>query len=144
MNDKLEIYSVLEDDDFFQVNMSATKGLFSGATRCYNQRRSLMELAKSLEGFPKSPDHIVNYSNEQENFSFFTLIFSSNPAWKVNVRVKIANIISYSNAPKVHDWVEFDMAVEPAAIDSFVASLKVLATAEIGTTTAVLHSKLGC
>src|SRR6187551_1604571 len=81
----------------------------------------------------------VSYVEESENFSFFTLVFSCNSSWKVSVRVKIARIIVYTNAPKVHDVVDFDMAIEPAAIDAFVSSLRVLAGADIGTAEAVLN-----
>jgi hypothetical protein len=141
MSNKLEITSVWEDDDLFEVKVRASNGDFSGAAKCYAQRKELMELALSLEGFPKSPDHKVNYSGEDENFSFFTLFFSCNSSWKLNVRIKIANIITYSNAPKVNNVVEFDMAIEPAALDSFASSLKVLAKAEIGTVKSVLNAK---
>ena len=41
----------------------------------------------------------------------------------------------------MHDVVDFDMAIEPAAIDAFVSSLRVLAGADIGTAEAVLNAK---
>ena len=140
MNNKLEITSVWEDDDLFRVKVNASNADFSGAAECYAQRKELMELALSLQGFPKSTEDKVNYLAESQNFSFFTLVFSCRSNWKVNLRIKVANIV-ISNAPKVHNVVEFDMAIEPAAIDSFVSSLKVLAIAEIGTVKAVLNAK---
>jgi hypothetical protein len=141
MSNKIEITSVWEDDDLFEVKIMASNGDFSGGEKCYAQRKELIDLAAFLEGFPKSIDHKVNYVEESENFSFFTLVFSCNSSWKVSVRVKIAQIIVYTNAPKVHNVVEFDMAIEPAAIDAFVSSLRVLAGADIGTAKAVLNAK---
>lgn len=141
MSNKLEIVSVWEDDDLFEVKVFASNEEFSGGAKCYAQRKELMELALALEGFPKSIGQQVNYIEDSENFSFFTLVFSCNSSWKVNVRVKIAQITTYTNAPKVHNVVAFDMAIEPAAIDTFVSSLKVLAKAEIGMAKAVLNAK---
>ena len=141
MSNKLEIISVWEDDDLFEVKVFASNGEFSGGAKCYAQRKELMELALALEGFPKSIGQQVNYIEESENFSFFTLVFSCSSSWKVNVRIKIAHIVTYTNAPKVHNVVEFDMAIEPAAIDTFVSSLKVLAGAEIGAAKALLDAK---
>jgi len=141
MSNKIEIISVGEDEDLFEVKIMASNGDFSGGAKCYTQRKELRYLAASLEGFPKSLNHKVSYVEENENFSFFTLVFSCNSSWKVSVRVKISKIIVSCNAPKVHDVVEFDMAIEPAAIDAFVLSLRILADSEIGTAKAVLNAK---
>ncbi|RYY74193.1 MAG: hypothetical protein EOO52_15125 [Gammaproteobacteria bacterium] len=143
MERKIEIESVWEDDDLFEVKVFASNGSFSGLACCYTQREAILEFANSLSGFPKEQTQTVNFSTgENENFSYFSFSCKcTGKSWNIVARIKVAHIVVDSALPKKEYFSEFDLSIEPSAIDSFVSSLKSLAASEIGSVKAILKAK---
>lgn len=137
------IASVAEDEDLFQLEIHASNGRFTGRARCYTTREQVAELARSVDRFPKSTSDAFCFSTHSgDNFSYFGLDFRCvNGRGGIIVRVKVADIVRFSNALGTDDVVEFDLGVEPASIDNFATELAALARAKIGEKPAVLHAK---
>ena len=135
--------SVWEDDDLFEVEIHAGNGRFAGAARCYTTREQINELARGVEGFPRSPSDAFHFSTHSgDNFSYFGFNFRCvDGRGGFVVRVKVADIVRFSNSPGTDDIVEFDLRVEPASIDNFANELFALATATIGGKPAILRAK---
>ena len=133
MKPKLEIASIWEDDDLFEVRITASNLYFSGTAECYTTREEIQSLATSLKDFPLENSQVVSFSTgENINNSFFNLQFkTTNASGHTAVRVKIMHIYS-SNLPKEISSSEFDLPVEPAAIDRFASSLNLLAIKPVG------------
>jgi hypothetical protein len=143
--DRLGVYlsSVCEDEDLFQVEIRASNGRFTGKARCYTTREQIAELARCVDGFPKSTSDAFHFSTHSgDNFSYFGLNFRCvDGRGGVVARVKVADIVRFSNSPRTIDMVEFDLGVEPASIDIFANELVELAEAKIGEKPAILHAK---
>ena len=143
--DRLGVHlsSVWEDEDMYEVEIRASNGRFTGKARCYTTREQITELARCVDGFPKSTLHKFHFSTHSgDNFSYFDLNFRCvDGRGGVVVRVKVADIVRFSNAPGTNDIVEFDLGLEPAAIDNFAKDLFALAEAKIGEKSALLHAK---
>ncbi len=135
--------SVWEDDDLFQVEICASNGRFAGTARCYTTREQIAELARGVDGFPKSTSDAFHFSTHSgDNFSYFGFNFRCvDGRGGVVVRLKVAEIVRFSNSPATDDIVEFEIGVEPASIDKFANELFALAKATIGEKTAILHAK---
>lgn len=135
--------SVWEDEDLFEVEIRASNGRFAGRACCYTTREQITELARCVDGFPKSTSDAFRFSTHSgDNFSYFGLNFRCvDGRGGVVVRVKVADIVRFSNAPWTDDIVEFDMGVEPASIDNFASELVALAQAKIGEKPAILYAK---
>jgi len=135
--------SVWEDDDLFQVEICAGNGRFAGTARCYTTREQFTELARGVDGFPKSTSDAFHfYTHSGDNFSYFGFNFRCvDGRGGVVVRVKVADIVRFSNCLGTDDIVEFDLGVEPASIDNFANELFALAKAAIGENPAILHAK---
>ncbi len=127
----------------FEVEIFANNGRFAGSARCYTTREQISELARSIDGFPKSTSDAFHFSTHSgDSFSYFGFNFRCvDGRGGVIVRVKIANIVRFSNSPGTDDIVEFDLGVEPASIDNFANELVALAKATIGEKPAILHAK---
>ncbi len=102
----------------------------------------MRQLAASVDRFPASVDAQVSFSSgPSADFSYFSLHFSCiDGAGHVVLRVKIAEIIRWSNGRPTNNVVEFDVPVEPAAIDRFASALATISDAPIGTVTAELNA----
>lgn len=135
--------SVWEDEDLFELEIRASNGRFTGRARCYTTRGQIAELASCIDRFPKSSSDAFGFSTHSGDFySYFSLDFRCvDGRGGVVVRVKVADIVHFSNAPGTNDVVEFDLGVEPASIDNFVNELAALAQAKIGEKPAILHAK---
>ena len=135
--------SVWEDDDLFQVEIRASNGRFAGKARCYTTREQITELARCVDGFPKSTSDAFDFSTHSgDNFSYFGFNFRCvDGRGGVVVRVKVADIVRFTNSPGIDDIVEFDLGVEPASIDNFANELVALAKATIGENPAILYAK---
>jgi hypothetical protein len=134
--------SVWEDEDLLELAINASNGRFTGSARCYTTREQVAELARYVDGFPKSTSDAFRFSTHSGgSSSYFGLDFRCiNGRGGVVVRVKVANIVQFSNAPGIDDVVEFDLGVEPASIDNFATALTTLAQAKIGEKPAILHA----
>lgn len=135
--------SVWEDEDLFELEIRASNGRFTGRACCYTTREQITELARCVDRFPKSTSDEFRFSTHAgNNFSYFSLDFRCvDGRGGVVVRVKVAAIVRFSNAPGTDDIVEFDLSVEPASIDNFANELAALAQAKIGEKPAILHAK---
>lgn len=100
-------------------------------------------MARCVDRFPKSTSDAFRFSTHSgDNFSYFGLDFRCvDGRGSVVVRVKVADIVRFSNAPGTDNIVEFDLGVEPASIDNFANELAALAQAKIGEKPATLHAK---
>ncbi len=134
---------VWEDDDLFEVEICASNGRFAGRARCYTTREQITELARGVNGFPKSTSDAFHFTTHSgDNFSYFGFnLRCVDGRGGVVVRVKVADIVRFSNSPGTDDIVEFDLGVEPASIDNFANELVALAKATIGEKPAILHAK---
>ena len=141
MKPYLSIKSIWEDESLFEVRVTASNGSFSGAADCYTNRDEIIKLAESVEGFPKRIGQVVTFTtSEREDLSFFTLQFKCvDGSGHIVMRVKVAHIVSYSNAEQEKCISEFDIKVEASSIDTFVKSVKSLAMEGLGEVRAILH-----
>ncbi len=101
------------------------------------------KLSQAIGGFPKSTADEVHFSTYfSDSLSYFSVHFlCTDGSGHVVVRVKVADTVIYSNARPDNNLVEFDLPVEPAAIDTFSSELAQLAGANIGDVTAVLNGE---
>ncbi|MDD5332293.1 MAG: hypothetical protein PHS32_00990, partial [Rhodoferax sp.] len=134
------ISSVWEDDGLFEIAICAANGKFCGEARCYTTRQEMTKLSLAIGGFPKSTADEVHFSTySSDRLSYFSVhFFCVDGSGHVLVRVKVADIVACHNARSDNNLAEFDLAVEPAAIDTFSSELARLAGANIGDVTAVL------
>lgn len=118
----------------FEVEICASNGRFAGRARCYTTREQITELARGVDGFPKSTFDAFHFSTHSgDHFSYFGFNFRCvDGRGGVIVRVKVVDIVRFSNSPGIDNFVEFDLGVEPAAIDNFSNELVALAKATIG------------
>lgn len=140
MNAKLTLESIWEDSDLFEVKVKASNGTFSGQVTCYTNREMISDLASSLEGFPLNVGQKITFTTgESSKSSFFSLHFNCiDGSGHTVVRVKIAHILTMTNRAQQKYVAEFDLNIEPSAIDTFSRSLSSLAKAQIGQIKAVL------
>jgi hypothetical protein len=105
--------------------------------------RQESKLARCVDGFPKSTSDAFHFSTHSgDNFSYFGFNFQCvDGRGGVVVRVKVADIVRFTNSPGTDDIVEFDLGVEPASIDNFANELVALAKAPIGENAATLYAK---
>jgi len=143
MHPAITVSAVWEDDDLFEISIRASNRKFCGEARCYTTRDEIRKLSEAIDRFPQSTADEVRFSTySSDNFSYFTFHFLCiDGLGHVVVRVKIADIVMYSNARPDNNIAEFDLAVEPAAIDTFSSELSKLSKANIGDVTAVLNGK---
>ena len=143
MESYLSIESIWEDDDLFEVRVSASNGDFSGQTNCYTNREEIEKLGLEIEGFPKQIGHEFTFStSENDDMSFFTLrLRCIDGSGHILGRVKIAHIVTFSNAEKEKYLSEFDIKIEPSAIDTFSKAVKSLSKASLGEVKATLKGK---
>lgn len=139
----LTLESIWEDESLFEVRVRASNGSFSGSADCYTNRDQIESLAMLIEGFPKSPEHEVHFTTgESESFSFLSIALKAQDRLgHLVARIKIAHIETHSNVPSESSVSEFDIRVEPAAIDAFVLSLRHLSRDGVGQVTAELRGK---
>ena len=144
MESFLEIKPIWEDESLFEVRVTASNGHFSGAAKCYTNREILSSFAHSLKGYPKELGQEINFSTgERNDLSYFNLSFKSiNGTGHLILRIKIAHIVKYSAKPTESFMSEFDLEVEPAAIDNFTNSLKNVCVAKIEGNSAKLIGKI--
>ncbi len=139
----LEIRSIWEDDGIFEISVRARNGAFCGECRCYTTREEMKKLAAAITGFPRTVADEVRFSTcSSDSFAHFGVhIFCTDGSGHTVARVKIADVVHYSNARPVNNLAEFDLPAEPAAIDAFVRELAELSTAGVRAVTAVLNGK---
>ena len=139
----IEIESVWEDESLFEVRIKANNGKFAAEACCYTLREEISQLADSIKDFPKSLQDKVEFSTYgSDNSSYFSLNFNViDGSGHIVIRVKIAEIHSWSNKPKESNVAEFDMPIESVGINQFSSTLNKLSKAGIGEIKAVMNGK---
>jgi hypothetical protein len=143
MNKKIEINSIWEDESLLEIKIFGSNGDFSGTANCYTNREKIIELGEMLNGFPKSLEDKVYFSTgESDTSSYFSLTLKIlNGSGHIKARIKIAHIQTFTNTEQENYLSEFDLPLEPAAIDNFSKQLIVLSKSRIGECSATLQSK---
>ena len=142
MNHSIDICSVWEDIDLFEINIKANGGSFSGSTNCYSTRENLSKLSEDLEGFPKSLNDEYVFSTGPHDSSYFTLKFECiNSVGHIAIKIKIHEKQYHLNTRYIYNEVSFESEVEPSSIDNFLKELKHLCKSEIGSMIASLTLK---
>jgi len=144
MESKVEIVSIWEDDDLFEVKVFASNGLFAGTADCYTHRSEMERLGNIFQGFPKSVDQVVDFTTYYSDaLSYFSInLKCMDRAGHVNARIKVAHIVTYSDRSQQKYISEFDLGIEPAAIDQFADEIRMLSRSGIGKVKAVLKGKI--
>ena len=121
----LKFEVVWKDEHMFEIEVSADNGRYSGTTRVYDTKESLLPFAQSLEGFPTG-DSKLNYEcGEKDNNPFFHVSFYlANTESVVGVQITLE---------EEKDKLVMDLIVEPNSIDIFQKELIQLANNEEGT-----------
>lgn len=133
MEPRLELVAIWEDEDLFEVRVSASNGKFAGETCCYTLREEIAGLGGLLTGFPKGPAETFQFTSADAANSHFTLQGCCRDALgHLSVRIKLVE--RWFSASQV----EFELKVEPAAVDRFASALMHLSTAGVGEVSAVL------
>ncbi len=144
MKRKIEITSIWEDSDLFEIRIIGSNDKFSGEANCYTQREEFERFGKLLENFELKIGKEIKYSTfENEEFSFFTIIVRCiKITGLLNVRIVIAHNITISNAPNENYKVEFDFEIDPASLDRFAKEIQNVAKSELGNSSAKLLAKI--
>lgn len=143
MHPAITLSSVWEDADLFEIAIRASNNKFCGEASCYTTRDEIRKLSEAIDRFPKSTADEIHFStHSSDDMSYFSFHFRcTDGSGHVVVRVKVADIVIYSNARPDNNIAEFDLVVEPAAIDTFSSELSNLSKARIGDAMAVLNGK---
>lgn len=130
----LEIESIWEDDDLFEIIVHAANQVFSETAKCYTTRNEIRNFGNLIAGFPKTTDQEVTFSTgSNENTSNFTIHFKcTDKSGHILARVHIAHIEIFSNAPEENYTAEFDLQLEANTIDLFSKSIIRISNSEIG------------
>lgn len=144
MKRKIEITSIWEDPDLFEIQIIGSNGKFSGETNCYTQREEFAKLGKLLDEFELKVGNEVKYSTfHSSEFSYFTIIVRCiDITGLINVRTIIAHNLSISNAPNENYKVEFDFDIDPASLDRFAKEIQNVANSDLGKISAILLAKI--
>lgn len=140
MNNFLNLKSVWEDEDIFEVRVMSSNQKFSGEADCYTTRNDMKSLASLLTGFPKNISDQVSFTTvEGDDLSYFGVTFKCvNGLGHIKARVKIVHIFERSFDERIKEVSEFEFGVEASAIDLFAKSVFKLANEKVGDVNAQL------
>ncbi|WP_412970795.1 hypothetical protein [Glaciecola sp. MF2-115] len=144
MESKIVISSIWEDEDLFEISIFGSNGSFSGQTDCYTTRDKIKELGKILEKFPISvKDKFKFATRPKEDLSYFSISgLCIDNSGHTLLAITIAHIETFTNTRNENYKVNFDLKVEPLAINTFGKHLMRLATETIAKTEAVLKNAI--
>ncbi len=130
MKPGVQISNRYVDDHLIQLRIAASNGVFAGQADLYVDSGSLTELADALRGFPTSPRDIRQFELGSfdgadvcggAKFRFFCVDSVGHAMVEVNLRNDLT-VEFVTNLVVVH------IAIEAAAIDSFIKQLESMAT----------------
>ena len=144
MESHLAISSIWEDECLFEIRISGTNGAFAGRADCYTNRNEIEELGKLLEVFPKSVSDSFEFTTRSKaDLSYFSVSgFCTDNSGHTLLAITIAHIESFTNVRNENYKVNFDLKVEPQAINSFGKQLRRIAKEPLGKTEAVLKTNI--
>jgi hypothetical protein len=144
MESKLVVSSIWEDEELFEISIFGSNGSFSGQADCYTTRDKIKQLGNTLESFPCSVNDQFEFTTrETEDLSFFSISgFCIDGAGHTLFAITIAHIESFTNVRNENYKVNFDLKVEPQAINIFGKLLLSVANEPLAKTKAVLKNAI--
>jgi len=146
MDKKLKIVSIWEDPDVIELEISASNGLFSGATKCYSQRNEIHEIGNRLKNFQlkKGHEESISFFIDDKSSAFHFTVRCIDSIGSVNVKLRIIHIANYIGInPQAERYIsEFDFNTEPILLENFAQELISLAKQNIGEVKAQLFAKI--
>ena len=128
MNPGIEIAIIYSDIHLVEIQISASNRAFAGQVTTYVGKEHLAMMAEQLKGFPSEPRDTRHLEvGPLNSFSFSTVDTLGHSL----ISVKIADESIGPNS--LTGKAEFNLLVDPAEIDVFVAQLERM-TAEVGQT----------
>jgi hypothetical protein len=128
---KLEI--IWKDDDMFELQISVDNGRYSGRTEVYETKDSLLQFAKSLEGFPNDKENLTHRCGEKDSYAYFEMKFYQiGLTGIVGLQISLEENVATEYREEEKDKLKMELVVEPNAIDKFQKELVELAKTEKG------------
>ncbi|MBN7818676.1 hypothetical protein [Bowmanella yangjiangensis] len=144
MESQLVLSSIWEDDSLFEVRISGSNSVFAGRADCYTNREEIEQLGKILEKFPTSvKDEFEFKSRSRPDLSYFSISgLCTDRSGHTLLLITIAHIESFTNSRNESYKVNFDLKVEPQAINLFGKQLQRIAVEPLAESEAVLKSAI--
>jgi hypothetical protein len=126
---------IWQDEDLFDIRVSAWNGAFGGVAELYVAIGGIEELANKLAGFPRNPTDVREivlgmFGREFAGGAVRMRFYCSDKAGHAYVESKIE---SGTESAGVVQYAIISMPIEAAAIDSFVIDLRRLERERSGT-----------
>lgn len=118
---KLRLEIIWKDDDMVELQAFASNGRYSGTTEIYTTSEHLLELANSIQGFPKRVEDAVEFrAGETDSYAFLSLRFYCiDGAGHTAVLVSMEENVPNDFRPAEKDRVCLELEYEPGCIDQF-------------------------
>jgi hypothetical protein len=133
-NDKpfLELEVIWKDDYMIELKITASNGVFCGATRVYDSPDSLTGFAKSLSDFPTNNSIAMYELGGKDSYAYFSMKFYClDTAGHTGLRIDMEENTS-PDQPTEKDKVSLQIPVELNAVDDFQKRLLQLAIKKDG------------
>lgn len=130
-----QIDVIWQDEDLFEIRVSAWNGQFGGTAEIYMEIGGLEAFAKKLSAFPRNPEDmreivLGSFGREFAGGAVSMKFYCADKAGHAYVESKIES--GFESAGVVQ-FAIISMPVEAAAIDLFVSDLRRLETERYGT-----------
>jgi hypothetical protein len=144
MESKLVISSFWEDEDLFEIRIYGSNGSFAGEAECYTTRKQITELGRILETFPTSVRDTFEFATRSKpDHSYLSILgMCTDNSGHTLFAITIAHIESFSNTRNENYRVNFDLKIEPQAINTFGLQLQRIASEPLSRTEAVLKNTI--
>ena len=142
MESKLVVSSIWEDEDLFEIRISGSNGTFAGKADCYTNRNEIEKLGMVMERFPSSVSDTFEFTTSpRPDISYFSVSgFCVDSAGHTLLSITIAHIEMFTNTRNEDYRVNFDLKVEPHAINMFGKQLQRIATEPLAKSEAILRN----
>jgi hypothetical protein len=130
---KLEV--VWNDDDMFELEITASNGRFSGTTKVYEQREPLYNFASSLVGFPKTIQESTRFyeMGQKDLDAYFSMrLYLIDNIGHVGVQMTFEDEVPTQYRSEEKYKLTMEIVTEPGLLENFVRSLLTLAQREAG------------
>jgi hypothetical protein len=136
----LELQIVWEDDDMFELKVTASNSRYFGTTEVYDTTESLFSFAQALIGFPKDNKKLLHEAGFKDGYAYFSMNFYCiDEAGHIGVEINLEDNVATEFRPEEKDKLKVEIIVEPNAIDNFQRELSQLAKKQEGV--AVLYGR---
>ena len=132
---KLEI--IWKDDDMVELRAFASNGRYCGTTEVYTTAEELIELANSVEEFPKKVDDVVEFrAGEKRGYAFLDLIFNCiDGLGHTALLVGMEENVPTDHRPAEKHEVRLELRCEPRSIVQFQKDLLQMGATRTGSAT---------